>query len=139
MFKYSIFIRTVQVENCSISEKWRQKRKKVIFCLLFQTKCLYLHKSAENSHFWQPDYIRYYLIRTSEKFYSIDLTHFEDCSLTTVGVVTGATTNMYLLTLFSLTFFVLSGAKTVQTECIIKWTCSFFMLRCSLSSFSRQI
>ena len=24
-------------------------------------------KSAENSHFWQPDYIRYYLIRTSEK------------------------------------------------------------------------
>ena len=36
------------------------------------------------------------------------------------GVVNGATTNMYLLTLFSLTFFVLSGAKTVQTECIIK-------------------
>lgn len=24
-------------------------------------------KSAENSHFWQPDYIRYYLIKTSEK------------------------------------------------------------------------
>lgn len=45
---------------------------------------------------------------------------YEHCSLTTVGVVTGATTNMYLLTLFSLTFFVLSGAKTVQTECIIK-------------------
>ena len=45
---------------------------------------------------------------------------YERCSLTTVGVVTGATTNMYLLTLFSLTFFVLSGAKTVQSECIIK-------------------
>ena len=45
---------------------------------------------------------------------------YEHCSLTTVGVVTGATTNMYLLTLFSLTFFVLSGAKTVQSECIIK-------------------
>lgn len=45
---------------------------------------------------------------------------YEHCSLTTVGVVTGATTNMYLLTLFSLTFFVLSRAKTVQTECIIK-------------------
>ena len=27
---------------------------------------------------------------------------YEHCSLTTVGVVTGATTNMYLLTLFSL-------------------------------------
>lgn len=24
-------------------------------------------KSAENSRFWQPDYIRYYLIRTNEK------------------------------------------------------------------------
>lgn len=45
---------------------------------------------------------------------------YEHCSLTTVGVVTGATTNMYLRTLFSLTFFVLSAAKTVQTECIIK-------------------
>ena len=24
-------------------------------------------KSAENSRFWQPDYIRYYLIRTNDK------------------------------------------------------------------------
>ena len=34
---------------------------------------------------------------------------YEHCSLTTVGVVTGATTNMYLLTLFSLSFDVLRG------------------------------
>ncbi|EIY52471.1 hypothetical protein HMPREF1068_02018 [Bacteroides nordii CL02T12C05] len=34
---------------------------------------------------------------------------YEHCSLTTVGVVTGATTNMYLLTLFSLSFDVLWG------------------------------
>ena len=32
---------------------------------------------------------------------------YEHCSLTTVGVVTGATTNMYLLTLFSLSFVIL--------------------------------
>ena len=34
---------------------------------------------------------------------------YEHYSLTTVGVVTGATTNMYLLTLFSLSFDVLRG------------------------------
>ena len=34
---------------------------------------------------------------------------YEHCSLTTVGVVTGATTNMYLLTLFSLSFVILWG------------------------------
>jgi hypothetical protein len=34
---------------------------------------------------------------------------YEHCSLTPVGVVTGATTNMYLLTLFSLSFDVLRG------------------------------
>ena len=36
---------------------------------------------------------------------------YEHCSLTTVGVVTGATTNMYLLTLFSLSFVILLGAN----------------------------
>lgn len=34
---------------------------------------------------------------------------YEHCSLTTVGVVTGATTNMYLLTLFSLSFVIYRG------------------------------
>ena len=36
---------------------------------------------------------------------------YEHFSLTTVGVVTGATTNMYLLTLFSLSFVILLGAN----------------------------
>ncbi|EGF51232.1 hypothetical protein HMPREF9446_03613 [Bacteroides fluxus YIT 12057] len=36
---------------------------------------------------------------------------YEHCSLTTAGVVTGATTNMYLRILFSLSFFVFDGGQ----------------------------
>ena len=39
---------------------------------------------------------------------------YEHCSLTTVGVVMGATTNMYLRILFSLSFFVLTGANIIR-------------------------
>ncbi|MBD9093585.1 MAG: hypothetical protein EGQ20_13800 [Bacteroides oleiciplenus] len=36
--------------------------------------------------------------------YYVHIYTYERCSLTTVGVVTGATTNMYLRALFSLSF-----------------------------------
>ena len=41
LFKYSVFIRTDQ-GKIVLYQKNEGEMKKVIFCLLFQTKCLYL-------------------------------------------------------------------------------------------------
>lgn len=45
--------------------------------------------------------------------YPIYIYTYEHCSLTTVGVVTGATTNMYLCSLFSFAF-VLAEDKNIH-------------------------
>lgn len=56
---------------------------------------------------------------------------YERCSLTTVGVVTGATTNMYLLTLFSLSFFYFIGCKykhfVLRTKIKVTFFFCFFL------------